>query len=74
MKRHEKADLIGDILDDRYPNPPIPLDYRDPYTLLARNRRAYRLASTDRDIPGSTVMPVPAARPRTRDDVSELWP
>ena len=32
--RHEKADLIGDILDDLYPNPPITFDHRDPYTLL----------------------------------------
>jgi len=26
VKRHEKADLIGDILDALYPNPQIPLD------------------------------------------------
>ena len=34
MRRGDKADLIGTILDERYPDPPIPLDHRDPYTLL----------------------------------------
>ena len=34
MKRQEKADRIGEILDDLYPEPPIPLDHSDPYTLL----------------------------------------
>ena len=33
MKRAEKADRIGEILDDLYPVPPIPLDHTDPYTL-----------------------------------------
>ena len=34
VKRREKADRIGEILDDLYAQPPIPLDHRDPYTLL----------------------------------------
>lgn len=34
MKRSEKAERIGEILDDHYPSPPIPLDHTDPYTLL----------------------------------------
>lgn len=34
MRRSEKAERIGAILDDLYPDPPIPLDHRDPYTLL----------------------------------------
>ena len=33
MRRAEKADRIGEILDDLYPKPPIPLDHTDPYTL-----------------------------------------
>ncbi len=32
--RKEKADAIGRILDELYPDTPIPLDHRDPYTLL----------------------------------------
>jgi endonuclease-3 len=34
VKRVEKAARIGEILDDLYPEPPIPLDHVDPYTLL----------------------------------------
>ena len=34
MKRLEKAVKIHSILDDLYPDPPIPLDHKDPYTLL----------------------------------------
>ncbi len=34
MKRQDKADRIGQILDQLYPEPPIPLDHRDAYTLL----------------------------------------
>jgi len=34
MNRREKADRIGEILDALYPEPPIPLDHQDPFTLL----------------------------------------
>jgi len=34
MRRQDKADRIGQVLDELYPEPPIPLDHRDPYTLL----------------------------------------
>ncbi|MEP7112213.1 MAG: endonuclease III [Ilumatobacteraceae bacterium] len=34
MRRQDKADQIGTVLDDLYPDPPIPLDHADPYTLL----------------------------------------
>lgn len=34
MRRQEKAERIGEVLDELYPDPPIPLDHRDPYTLL----------------------------------------
>ena len=34
MKRREKAERIAQILDDLYPETPIPLDHRDPFTLL----------------------------------------
>ena len=34
MKRLEKAVKIHSILDELYPAPPIPLDHKDPYTLL----------------------------------------
>lgn len=34
MTRQEKADRIGELLDDYYPSPPIPLDHTDGFTLL----------------------------------------
>jgi endonuclease-3 len=34
VTRKEKAARIGEILDDLYPQPPVPLDHTDPYTLL----------------------------------------
>ena len=34
MKRLEKAVKIHSILDELYADPPIPLDHKDPYTLL----------------------------------------
>jgi endonuclease-3 len=34
MNRRDKADRIGEILDALYPEPPIPLDHQDPFTLL----------------------------------------
>ncbi|MFL2493696.1 MAG: endonuclease III domain-containing protein [Candidatus Thalassarchaeum sp.] len=34
MRRAQKAEEIGRILDDLYPKQPIPLDHSDPYTLL----------------------------------------
>lgn len=34
MKRADKAERIQEILDELYPETDIPLDHRDPYTLL----------------------------------------
>ena len=34
MKRSDKAERIGRILDDLYPEQPVPLDHTDPFTLL----------------------------------------
>ncbi len=34
MKRSEKAERVQKILDELYPRPPIPLQHRDPFTLL----------------------------------------
>jgi endonuclease-3 len=34
MRRIEKAERVGEILDEIYPEVPIPLDHTDPYTLL----------------------------------------
>jgi endonuclease-3 len=34
MRRAERAERIGRILDELYPEPPIPLHHHDPFTLL----------------------------------------
>ncbi|MCB0563603.1 MAG: endonuclease III [Phaeodactylibacter sp.] len=34
MSRQEKADAIAEILEELYPEVPIPLNHQDPYTLL----------------------------------------
>jgi endonuclease-3 len=34
LSKHEKVQAIMDILDDLYPEIPVPLDHTDPYTLL----------------------------------------
>lgn len=34
MTKSEKVEFIMQELERRYPNPPVPLDHRDPYTLL----------------------------------------
>lgn len=34
MNRRDKAERLGEILDELYSKPPIPLDHQDPFTLL----------------------------------------
>ena len=34
MKRSEKAEIIGQMLDELYPTTPVPLDHSSAYTLL----------------------------------------
>jgi endonuclease-3 len=34
MRRQDKADRIGVILDELYPDPPVPLDHETPYQLI----------------------------------------
>ena len=34
MRKKEKAAKIAEILEELYPETPIPLDHKDPYTLL----------------------------------------
>lgn len=34
MRKQERADWVAKRLAELYPDPPIPLDHRDPYTLL----------------------------------------
>lgn len=70
MRRQEKADLIGDMLDDLYPDPPIPLDHSSPYTLLV----AVALSAQTTDKKVNEVTPALFARASTPQQMIELHP
>lgn len=53
MKRAEKAKRIGEILDELYPLPPIPLAHEDPFTLLV----AVVLSAQTTDVQVNKVTP-----------------
>ena len=54
MRRAEKAREIGRILDEIYPEQPIPLEHKDPYTLLV----AVMLSAQTTDKKVNEVTPV----------------
>ena len=70
MKRREKADRIGEILDELYPEPPIPLDHTDPYTLLV----AVALSAQTTDKKVNEVTPQLFAMARTPEQMATLDP
>lgn len=70
MRRSEKAALIGEILDDLYPDPPIPLDHTDPYTLLVSV--ALSAQTTDKKV--NEVTPALFAVASTPEEMLELGP
>jgi endonuclease-3 len=70
MKRSEKATRIGEILDDLYPEPPIPLDHVDPYTLLV----AVALSAQTTDKKVNEVTPALFAAASTPEEMAALHP
>jgi len=70
MRRQDKADRIGLILDELYPKPPIPLDHTDPYTLLV----AVALSAQTTDKKVNEVTPALFARANTPEKMAELHP
>jgi endonuclease-3 len=70
MKRSEKADRIGEILDDLYPAPPVPLDHTDPYTLLV----AVALSAQTTDKKVNEVTPALFAVADTPEAMAALSP
>ncbi len=70
MRRQEKADRIGELLDDLYPETPIPLDHTDPYTLLV----AVALSAQTTDKKVNEVTPGLFAVASTPEQMSELHP
>ncbi len=70
MNRREKAARIGEILDDLYPAPPIPLDHVDPYTLLV----AVALSAQTTDKKVNEVTPRLFAVASTPEEMGRLDP
>ena len=70
MKRQEKADRIGETLDELYPKPPIPLGHRDPYTLLV----AVTLSAQTTDAKVNQVTPALFAVADTPETMAALGP
>jgi len=70
MKRSEKAQRIGQILDELYPEPPIPLDHVDPYTLLV----AVALSAQTTDKKVNEVTPALFAVADTPEKMAALHP
>lgn len=68
MKRTEKAKKIGEILDELYPQPPIPLAHHDPFTLLV----AVLLSAQTTDAQVNKVTPALFARASTAEAMAKL--
>jgi endonuclease III len=68
VRRAEKAKRIGEILDELYPEPPIPLEHRDPFTLLV----AVLLSAQTTDAQVNRVTPSLFARASTPEAMARL--
>ncbi|MFT4656815.1 MAG: endonuclease-3 [Candidatus Aldehydirespiratoraceae bacterium] len=70
MRRQEKADRIGKILQELYPEPPVPLDHTDPYTLLV----AVALSAQTTDKKVNEVTPALFAAANSPEKMAQLDP
>ena len=70
MRRQDKADRIGEILDEMYPDPPIPLDHTSPYTLMV----AVALSAQTTDKKVNEVTPALFAIADTPERMVQLEP
>jgi len=70
VRRQDKADRIGEILDDLYPDPPVPLDHSSPYTLLV----AVALSAQTTDKKVNEVTPALFAVADTPEKMVQLEP
>jgi endonuclease III len=68
MKKQEKAVRIGEILDELYPTPPIPLEHVDPFTLLV----AVVLSAQTTDVQVNKVTPALFARASTPKQLASM--
>jgi len=70
VRRQEKIERIGEVLDELYPHPPSPLDHVDPYTLLVAV--ALSAQTTDRKV--NQVTPALFDAAPTPEDMVALGP
>ena len=68
MTRKERADYVRKRLNELYPDPPIPLDHRDAYTLLV----AVLLSAQCTDKRVNLVTPILFAQAATPDEMLKL--
>lgn len=68
VKRSEKTKRIQEILDNLYSEPPIPLDHRDPFTLLI----AVLLSAQTTDAQVNRVTPALFQRASTPQEMAKL--
>lgn len=68
MRRAERAKKIGEILDQLYPAPPIPLEHEDPFTLLV----AVLLSAQTTDVQVNRVTPTLFKRASTPEAMARL--
>jgi endonuclease-3 len=68
VRRAERAKKIGEILDQLYPAPPIPLSHEDPFTLLV----AVLLSAQTTDAQVNKVTPALFARAATPEAMAKL--
>jgi endonuclease-3 len=70
VRRQDKADRIGVMLDEMYPDPPIPLDHTSPYTLMV----AVALSAQTTDKKVNEVTPALFAIADTPEKMVQLEP
>ncbi len=70
MNTHEKVKFIQETLDRYFPNPEIPLNFHDSYTLLI----AVLLSAQSTDIRVNQVTPALFAKAKTPEDMVRLTP
>ncbi len=68
MTKKERADFVIKTLNELYPAPPIPLDHKDPYTLLI----AVLLSAQSTDARVNTITPLLFARADNPYDMIRL--
>jgi len=68
MTRKERAEFIQKRLQELYPNPPVPLDHKDPYTLLI----AVLLSAQCTDVRVNQITPLLFARADTPQDMVKI--